>query len=297
MWDSPALSHWEDWSNSVKKKIPSVPTQLTSRLADLSKVLKTRGYKEGMIFEGFKKALAIPRTKALEKSISSQKEGLVCLAVPFNPQLPDIGKILRKRWTVSVDKHPDLKEVLPKPPIVSYRRPKSIRDILVRAQIPKISAGRPTRNQGGFKHGLAGHCTSCCHSINSKTHTAIYPNKTWPIYSKMDCNSEGVIYTISCDKAGAPGNPACRMEGQYVGLTKRKSKTRWDEHRQSLNPIIGKDMNSIGKHFNLPGHSTTNMKFSGIEKVYSKDPFILRSREKMWIKQYETVDHGLNKQT
>ena len=41
---------------------------------------------------------------------------------------------------------------------------------------------------------------------------------------------------------------------------------------------------ATGEHFNLPGHSHTDMKFTIIEQVKSLDPIYARETEKLHIK-------------
>ena len=59
---------------------------------------------------------------------------------------------------------------------------------------------------------------------------------------------------------------------------------------------------SVGVHFRGPGHSHADMVALPIEKVRSKDRFVLEARERYWIDKYQTVkdktvdviEHGLN---
>ena len=59
---------------------------------------------------------------------------------------------------------------------------------------------------------------------------------------------------------------------------------------------------SVGVHFRGPGHSHADMVALAIEKVRSKDRFVLEARERYWIDKYQTVkdktvdiiEHGLN---
>ena len=52
---------------------------------------------------------------------------------------------------------------------------------------------------------------------------------------------------------------------------------------------------ATGEHFNLPGHSHTDMKFTIIEQVKSLDPVYAWEREKLHIK-INTYHKGINKQ-
>ena len=51
-----------------------------------------------------------------------------------------------------------------------------------------------------------------------------------------------------------------------------------------------------GKHFNTQGHSVADLKGQVLEKVRSVDPYILRAREAMLIKKFDSFRHGLNKE-
>ena len=43
---------------------------------------------------------------------------------------------------------------------------------------------------------------------------------------------------------------------------------------------------ATGEHFNLPGHSMHNMKFTVLEQVKSNDPLYAREREKLLIRKF-----------
>ena len=51
-----------------------------------------------------------------------------------------------------------------------------------------------------------------------------------------------------------------------------------------------------GDHFNLPGHSQSDIQGLGIEHVRSTDPFILRAREALLIKKFDSFKNGLNQE-
>ena len=49
--------------------------------------------------------------------------------------------------------NPHLKKVFPQPPMVTWTRPKNLREILIRAKLPKeLNVRRSSRNKTGFKH-------------------------------------------------------------------------------------------------------------------------------------------------
>ena len=57
-----------------------------------------------------------------------------------------------------------------------------------------------------------------------------------------------------------------------------------------------KKSEATGEHFNLPGHSHTDMKFTIIEQAKSFDPVYARERENLHIKKFNTYHKGINKQ-
>ena len=52
---------------------------------------------------------------------------------------------------------------------------------------------------------------------------------------------------------------------------------------------------ATGYHFNLPGHSESDMRITVVEKVLSKDPFMREEREKFYINKFEAKFKGMNR--
>ena len=57
-----------------------------------------------------------------------------------------------------------------------------------------------------------------------------------------------------------------------------------------------KSNNTIGNHFNGPGHKLANMNILAIEKVFNLGEPIIKKRESLWINRFEAEHRGLNKQ-
>ena len=55
-------------------------------------------------------------------------------------------------------------------------------------------------------------------------------------------------------------------------------------------------MHEISFHVISYLHSIADLKAMVIEEVTSKDPFVLKVREKMYIKRFKTYEKGLNKE-
>jgi len=54
-----------------------------------------------------------------------------------NRATPNLKKILMKHWLI-IQQQPKLKQIFNQQPIVSYRKEKSLKDILVRAKLPSM---------------------------------------------------------------------------------------------------------------------------------------------------------------
>ena len=84
---------------------------------------------------------------------------------------------------------------------------------------------------------------------------------------------------------------------------KQLNKVRCAEHIGSATqPSQADTKKPVGAHFRLPGHSHGDICFLPVEKVASKDKFVLEAREEFWIERYyslkmdtsEKIEHGLN---
>ena len=80
---------------------------------------------------------------------------------------------------------------------------------------------------------------------------------------------------------------------QYIGETGRSAKVRFKEHIGYVENVQLEK--ATGNHFNLPGHSISDMQFVILEKIYSKDPGVRKERESLFIKNFNTLHKGINK--
>ena len=80
---------------------------------------------------------------------------------------------------------------------------------------------------------------------------------------------------------------------RYIGETSRILKFRLAEHRGYVN--YGDDT-ATGEHFNLPGHSLSDLSITILEQVKKKDDLYRKEREKYFIRKFNTFYRGLNRQ-
>ena len=92
-----------------------------------------RGYPEALVntvlsgvkFEERKSAL-------LQKDKTHRK--ILPFVTQYHPAVPNLKKIIMSKWHLIRDQ-PLLREIYKEPPIISYKRGKSLKDILVRSKL------------------------------------------------------------------------------------------------------------------------------------------------------------------
>ena len=202
-------------------------------------------------------------------------------SVLYDPRLPAIPSIVRKHYrTMIQDPYPA--EVFPKPPLVAYRRQKNIREKLIRAKIPK-PAVRPARVVKSMKP--CNRCVTCPYISKGSTVRSTANNFKVDLNTAATCQTNNVIYMIGCLKC----------DKQYIGETNKTLNQRFQQHKGYVN---NKKLDkATGAHFNLPGHSVSDMRISVVEKIYNQDNFFRKEREKFYINKFHSKLKGLNRKT
>ena len=98
-----------------------------------------------------------------------------------------------------------------------------------------------------------------------------------------DCETENSVYLLECAKC----------LDQYVGTTQHPLKERFKQHKGYVTQNL--QDKATGFHFNQPGHSTSDMRITIIEKVFSKDVILREQREQYYINKFEAKSRGMNR--
>ena len=260
-------------------RICSEQETLDKRLAELKEMLLGRDYRPGVINSAIERAKLIPRSTALQK-VTKKSTDRVTFVIEFSPQLPSISKIIQSGWRVMVQ-DPLMKKVFPEPPMVAWRRPKSIKDKVVKTKVPPAPSGRPHRELPGLKRCNKPTCVICPYVKTGHLVKSTNTDKIVTLTSSYNCETSGIIYKIDCLK--------CTQE--YIGQSGRTLAKRFGEH---LGYVRNKSKEPTGKHFNLPGHRTSDMQISILEKVHTKSRAVRETRESLYIKEFQTELRGMN---
>ena len=126
------------------------------------------------------------------------------LVTTFNPHTTFIAEIAKRNWNFLQSKE-RLSLIFNKPPLVAYRRPKSLRDRLVRSRF--VNETPQNLIPKGCRACERTKCSWCKKINQTTTFTSPNNNKTFTIFHTMDCQSSWIIYIIECN--------ICKL--QYIG--------------------------------------------------------------------------------
>ena len=245
---------------------------MESHLEKLKFKLLDRNYPQNMIDEQFTRAKRSSRNDLIFQPRRVKKDNKVRLIFTYNAGGPPLHQWFResKMLLARNDDAKGIGENLQ----ISYRQSKNLQQIVCGAHksIPKNSP----QVTGCFKCKKCK--VSCPVMAEGKHFSSTNTGKTYPIKHFLDCNSELVIYLVTCKK--------CR--GQYVGKSKTVFKIRHSNHKQEIKRGYG----GLGHHYGGErGCGYENLSVQIIEKVDSLEN--LAKRETFWQHQLRVyVENG-----
>ncbi len=255
---------------------------------ELSAHFIRRGYPEKLVREAYLKARQKNRDDLLNQPTKNKKksDGLFFITT-FNPQNPPIRESIKKNWPILADNASTRQTLLPKQVTFGYRRPKNLRDTLVRAKVsknpPPITIIPGTSNVCSKKQ-----CKICPKIQTSGKIKSQNTGIEYEIKHHVSCESSNLIYVMTCKQ--------CKM--QYVGQTKRTLGERFSEH---FRDIKNKSPKLLCVHLNSREHHGTDDISIAVLSFIKQTPNSLsaqKARDKMemfWYNQLGTmVPRGLN---
>ena len=272
------------YSQAIRiKRICSVENELNQQLLNLEQWLVERGYHRDKIKREISRVNSIERSHLLTKKVKGNDD-TVTLTLTFHPALYSVVNILKKAHR-HIEKSPVLYQVLPKPPRVAFRNPKTLKDKLVRSKL-KI----PTEcNIKGFSKCNKKNCEICDIVVAGDEFRSSYNGKTFKINFPFDCNSQNVIYLLTCKH--------CLK--QYVGSTITKFRQRFNQYKSNFNIYQQgrRDLQQLFliEHF-FTEHHTGSYHDITVQIIDHCNPNDSEAREDFWMFHLETIaPKGLNK--
>ena len=89
---------------------------------------------------------------------------------------------------------------------------------------------------------------------------------------------------------------SCPTKLQYFGETMQTAQQRCREHKGTITFPCHQEMKvPVGRHFrDTPGHSVADFMFIPVEQIRTSDPFVRKTRERMYINKFQMIQKGLN---
>ena len=129
--------------------------------------------------------------------------------------MPNLIKYRYKHF----QKSEPLTKLFPEPPVVAFRRPKSIKDTLVRAAV-----SRPSSTVGQCKPCGDKRCKCCLQLQHAQVFHSKTTGKEYKIFCDVNSKTLNVVYLLDCHVCGS----------QYVGESVQPFNKRMNGHRSDL---------------------------------------------------------------
>ncbi|XP_072048770.1 uncharacterized protein [Amphiura filiformis] len=261
------------------RRICSSDDVLATRVDQLKQHLLDRGYPAKVIQKQIQKAIDVPRSEALEPRQTSESKGdeRIPFVMTYDPSHSSIASIIKKYLPILHSSN-RCKAAISEPPMVAFRRPRNIKDAIVRSAMKPTSQVQSRGFQPCNKCAACEHKhNTCCtqHTVSSQDFSSYVTGQHFNINHPLNCLSTNVIYLINCKKCGQ----------QYVGETKRALKTRLLEHCGDTKHNRDKP---VARHFNKPNHTCDDIQIMAIDRPSSTNYFHRLALESKWINILQT---------
>ena len=264
-----------------------------NRISDLKKWLLARDYDQQLVETQVGRAASLDRESLLQRSGRENRGGnRICFVTTFHPALSRKIYDILNRAQVILQSDEEHKKVFSEVPLVSFRRAKTLQDILVRSKLNDTNSA-------------TGSCKQCNHPLCEVCNILEVSNTFFNFdHSKQyflrkgdyNCNSNHVVYKLTCKTC----------DKIYIGSTITPFRTRVNNYKSHFSKYQERKENgtlNVGKrvpqahlweHFSQGDHhGMEDWNFQIIDSSISENQ--LRVRESYWQHILQTfTSSGLN---
>ena len=112
----------------------SSQTTFEENIRNFATRLESRGYPTATLSEV---KFSERKTSLTNRNKTAQKK-ILPFVTQYHPALPNLKKILMGKWHL-IQNQPQLRNIFKEPPVLSYRKGKSLKDILVKAKLYRLN--------------------------------------------------------------------------------------------------------------------------------------------------------------
>ena len=265
------------------RRICSSDEAFRGRILDLKEWLCSRGYNKDLVDTQVGRAASLSQEEAFSNSHRGEGPNRDFLVLTFHPALSArIYDIIRSLQVV-LQADEEHKRVFQSIPLISFRRSKTLQDILVRAKLPQRSSA-PNCCQGCNRRN----CQVCKFIDGGETFRNKEGTRTFNLRKGiLDCNSKCVVYKLQCKTCNS----------QYIGSTITPFRLRFNNYKSQFRSFLRGNSTPqahLFAHFSQGDHNgMEDWSFQIIDK--SNNTKQLREREAFWQFKLDTfAPRGLN---
>lgn len=199
-------------------RIISDPEDLDNYNKQLSKAFQRRGYPGHIVNNQIRLAQTDPNSRP-----QRSKSEVTPLVTTYHHGLQKLNSFLKDGFNI-LKASPHTKDFLEKPPTVTFRQQKNLKQLLVHPKLPdpKKSIGLDKNNLPGSYPCNRKACKTCPIHQPATTFTSSSTALKYKIPGHHTCDSSNIIYQLQCNHCPA----------QYIGLTTQTLRSRMNGHRQ-----------------------------------------------------------------
>ena len=288
------------------RRIVSDDQVFDTRCEELKGWLKDRGYPDQLVEEQVGKAKLENRNELLDRNKSESKNDRDVLVLSYHSCLSKKVHDIVKNAHCILQVDQEHRRVFPDVPMVSYRRAKSLCDILVRAKVPKDQVSSEWGCKGCRTIGGRKDCQVCEAIVDDTQFTSQVTGRTFQIREgPLHCNSKNVVYLMECRTCSIQYVGSCGSD-KIGNDQKNKFRFRYNayksKHREYSRRMengtlgVGKAVpqTSLHAHFAQPDHNgIEDMSFKIIDCASNLRD--IKKRESFWQYKVKTfLPDGLN---
>ena len=256
---------------------------------DKAALLRQKGYPQSLIDEAYVKARDKTRDELLRptEKMAEEVTKKIYMTTTYNPAYDGLRSQVYKTWDL-LDRSSSTRHIHDNGLQVGYRRPKNLRDLLVKSKLTPIMEESQSNKQAN-KTCTNRKCRYCPLLNTDGQIVASVTGRKYRTRHNVTCNSNNLIYCITCR----------RCKKQYVGQTKNSLKQRFQGHFYQV--VHDAEKTEVSRHFNRNGHRGLEdveihvLDFIHLSTTKNATLHIRLGREFDWIHRLHcTIPKGLN---
>ena len=260
------------------RRICSEQDNLVTRARELKQHLMKRGYPEQTLDAEIDRAINVSRDHSLSRGDRRGTDQRIPLVVTYHPSMNFLSRTTR-RHQITLRSSERLNAIFNSPPMIAFRRPKNLKDLLVHASLTSYANETP----GNFLCGTI-RCKTCPILKTTNVICSKVTGERFNIKLHATCKTSNIVYLIECRRCGH----------QYVGESGQPLHMRMNGHRYDISHRKTKE-SPVAAHFTSTGHSESDLSVCVIDRLWTDDVIRRKNRESRWIRTLGTLwPSGMN---